>query len=48
MRKPSVRRKTPDRRKSSSTAWVLGGALPEDRRVGPERRTRLKDRRRRI
>jgi hypothetical protein len=48
MRKPTQRRKPPDRRKTSSTAWVLGAALPGERRVGPDRRVNLKDRRRRI
>ncbi|HEX7897815.1 MAG TPA: hypothetical protein VF950_08650 [Planctomycetota bacterium] len=49
MRKLTPRRKKADRRKTTSTAWVLGGALAGERRVGPrDRRTRLKDRRHRI
>lgn len=49
MRKPTPRRKTPDRRASAAGAWVLGGTLSQDRRVGPrDRRARLKDRRRHV
>jgi hypothetical protein len=47
MRKPQPRRKD-ERRKTSKGAWMLGGALPADRREGPDRRVRMKDRRKRI
>lgn len=40
MRKDETRRKSPDRRKSPTTAWMLGGALPEDRRKNAERRAK--------
>ncbi len=38
MTKDDTRRKTRERRKNNTTAWVLGGSLVKDRRRGKDRR----------
>ena len=38
MMKTTIRRRTEERRKNDAAAWVLGAAIPQDRRNQSDRR----------